>query len=121
MKKITTLLNAIRGRLDIEEFSLTAYSGFDSAYGYGRYDKATDSVRLYFYGVDSANLPQNTALFTVPQEYKPAQAYGVPIVYTATTGAGLYYASLQTDGTIRQNAGSTLRGIGGFVEYKLGG
>lgn len=121
MLDLKALLAKILRRFAIEEFMLTAYAGFDSAYGYGRYDKATDSVRLYFYGVDSANLPRNTALFTVPDKYKPSQAYGVPIVYTATGGVGFYYASLLTNGTIVQNAGSTLRGIFGLVEYQLGG
>lgn len=121
MLNIKKTITKIIGRFGVEEFSLSAYAGFDSAYGYGRYDKATNTVRLYFFGVDTANLPQNTALFTVPDKYKPSQAYGIPIVYTATSGAGVYYASLLTDGTIKQNAGSTLRGILGLVEYTLGG
>lgn len=121
MLNVKKTITKILGRFAIEEFMLTAYSGFDSAYGYGRYDKATGTVRLYFYGIDSTNLPQNTALFTIPDKYKPSQAYGVPIVYTATSGAGVYYASLLTNGTIVQNAGSTLRGIFGLVEYQWGG
>ena len=121
MLNVKSLLTKLLDRVGVVEFNLTPYAGFDNAYGYGRYDKATNSVRLYFFGVDSANLPQNTALFTVPNEYAPSQAYGVPIIYTATSGAGVYYASVLTNGTIVQNAGSTLRGIYGFVEYKLGG
>lgn len=121
MLNVKKLLTKIISKFSIEEFMLTAYNGFDMAYGYGRYDKSTDSVRIYFVGIDSSNLPQNSALFTVPSKYRPAEAYGVPIIYTASTGAGLYYASLLTDGTIVQSAGSTLRGVLGLAEYKLGG
>lgn len=122
MLNIKKTLTKLLGRMGMEEFNLTvSYSSFDMAYGYGRYDRAANSVRLYFVAYDSANLPQNTALFTVPEKYRPSQTYAVPIVYGASSSVGTYYASLSTDGTIKQNAGSTLRSIFGFVEYKLGG
>ena len=121
MLNVKKTLTKLLGRIGVEEFNLSAYSGFDNAFGVGKYDKATDTVRIYCFGVDTANLPQNTALFTIPSKYKPSGNVGVPMVFGSTGGAGLSYATVKSDGTIVQSAGSTLRSVITVGEYKLGG
>lgn len=122
MKNITTLLHTIRRRLAIEEFNLTGYAGFDNMVAVGRYDKATDTVRIYCWGLDSANLPTGSALFTVPEQYRPSANVALIMMFTATGGAGTHYAILQAaSGAITQNAGNTLRSVLIVGEYKLGG
>ena len=65
MLNVKKLLTKILDRTGCEYFTLTGYAGFDSVLGYGFYDKSTDTVRLYMYGADSANISTSTVLFTV--------------------------------------------------------
>ena len=116
------LLTKLLGRVGVEEFNLSAYSGFDNAFGVGKYDKATDTVRIYIFGVDTANISSSTTLFTVPSDYRPSGNVAIPITYATSSAAGVYYATINaTNGNITQGATNSLRQIMGFCEYKLGG
>lgn len=121
IKGVAQLANDIASsKVGVVEFNLTGYAGFDNAFGVGKYDIATDTVRLYCYGTDSANLPTNTALFTVPAEYKPPGNVALLMPFSGTGGAGMHYAVLQSaTGEITQNGGNTLRTVLIFGEYKV--
>ena len=116
-KTLTKLLN----RVSTEYFTLTGYVGLDNAIGYGFYDKATDTVRLYMFGSDSANISTSTVLFTVPSAYRPPQNIGAPMMFSTTAGSGAHYATVGTNGEVKQAASSTLRQFMAFCEYQLGG
>lgn len=113
-----TIIGSKQG-LGVEYFTLTGYSGFDNSLGYGFYDKSTDTVRLYMYGMDSVNIGTSVVLFTIPSKYKPPQNIGAPMVYSTASASGVYYALIYTDGTVSQSASSSLRSFVAFGEYKL--
>lgn len=122
MLNIKKTLTKLFSRIGVEEFNLTVYAGFDNSFGVGKYDKATDTVRLFCWGTDTANLPTGTALFTVPEEYRPSGNVALLMVFGASGGSGTYYSILNSsNGAITQSAGSTLRSVVIWGEYKLGG
>ena len=122
MLNVKKTLTKLLGRVGVEEFNLSAYSGFDNAFGVGKYDKATNTVRLYVFGVDTANISSSTALFTVPSAYRPSTNTAMPIAYATSSASGVYYATLNaSNGTITQGATNSLRQVIGFCEYTLGG
>lgn len=122
MLNVKKTLTKLFSRIGVEEFNLSVYSGFDNAFGVGRYDKATDTVRIYIFGLDTANISSSAALFTVPAEYRPSANVAMPIAYTTSSVAGVYYAIINaSNGNITQGATNSLRQIMGFCEYKLGG
>ena len=112
-------ITGTKAGLGVEYFTLTGYSGFDSVIGYGFYDKSTDTVRLYMYGADSANISTSTVLFTVPSAYRPPQNIGAPMMFATTAGSGAHYATVSTNGEVKQTASSSLRQFLAFCEYQL--
>ena len=120
MLNVKKLLTKLLGRMGNEYFTLAGYSGFDNAVGYGFYDKAANTVRLYMYGSDSANIPAGT-VFTVPAGYRPSENIGAPMTFTTASAAGTHFLTVHADGTVTHNASSTLRSFQSFAEYKLGG
>lgn len=72
-------------------------------------DPTIKTVRAYGYFRRSTDINANTAIFNVPDGYRPASNYEIPM-YLATSSATLAYRGVvQTDGNIYQSAGSTIR------------
>lgn len=103
-----------------EYFTLGSYSGFDNASGYGIYDKSCNTVRLYMFGIDSANIPTNATLFSVPEEYRPkGNIPAIAVLSTDSTNGIVYYVTVGTDGTVKQNLTSYLRRVIAICEYQI--
>lgn len=103
-----------------EYFTLDAYSGFDNASAYGIYDKSCNTVRLYMFGIDSANIPMSTTLFTVPEGYRPTgNIPAIAVMATDSTNGIVYYVIVGTDGTVKQNLTAYLRRVIAICEYQL--
>ena len=120
MLDVKALLTKLLGRVGNEYFTLTGYAGVDESVGDGWYDKSTDTVRLYMYGRDSANIPNGT-VFTVPAGYRPSDNIGAPMTFQTASAAGTHFLTVHADGTVTQNASSSLRSFSAYCEYKLGG
>lgn len=73
-------------------------------------DKATNTVRCYGYFRSSTDIGISTVLFIVPSGYRPKEQRAVPMYLT--TGGGIttsYYGYANTDGTIIQQLGASVR------------
>ena len=122
MLNVKKMLTKLLGRVGSEYFTLGSYSGFDNASGYGIYDKSSNTVRLYMFGIDSANIPTSATLFTVPDGYRPTgNTPAIAVMSTDTTYGIVYYATVGTDGTVTQSLTSYLRRFSAVCEYQLGG
>lgn len=122
MLNVKKTLTKLFSRIGVEEFNLTGYAGFDNAFGVGKYDKATDTVRLYMFGADSANISSSTTLFTVPEGYRPSgNVPAIAVMATDSSNGIVYYLTVGADGTVKQNLTSYLRRVVAVCEYKLGG
>ena len=122
MLDIKKLLTKLLGRVGSEYFTLTPYAGFDSYVGYGFYDKSANTIRLYMFGMDSANIPLSAALFTVPEGYRPTRnTAGIAVLSTDSVNGVSYHITVGTDGTIKQNFTNYLRRVLAVCEYQLGG
>lgn len=116
----STTLRSGGGETGSVHFTLGAYSGFDNASGYGIYDKASNTVRLYMFGIDSANIPISATLFTVPVGYRPTgNIPALAVMSTDSTYGIVYYATVGTDGTVTQSLTSYLRRFLAVCEYQL--
>lgn len=112
---IKELLTRILGRIGSTTFSLTV--GVDDGYGYGVYDKATNTVRLYFWARGSISAA--TTILTVPSGYRPSSTrYGIIWIYVTNRGYS-YHCTINTDGTIKQGFSNSVDRIAGFAEYQL--
>ena len=120
MLNVKKTLTKLLGRVGSEYFTLGSYSGFDNASGYGIYDKSSNTVRLYMFGIDSGNIPLNTTLFTVPESYRPTgNIPAIAVMATDSTNGIVYYATVGTDGTVKQNLTGYLRRIIAICEYQI--
>lgn len=122
MLNVKKTLTKLMGRTGCEYFTLTGYAGFDEAFGYGFCDKSTNTVRLYLYGKDSANLTSSIVLFTVPSAYRPPQNIAAPMVFATDSTNGITnYATVYANGEVKQAISNYMRSFVAFCEYQLGG
>ena len=98
----------------------SSVSGAQGVLAYGFKDNATGTVRVYFAARFSSNVGSNVSMFSIPAAYSPAANNGGPCIVTTDTGAAVAgYATIGTDGTVKQAMTGYCRGIVGFAEYQV--
>ena len=114
-------INTLNSYIGKTRFTFSSsVSGAQGALAYGYKDNATGTVRIYFTARFGSNVSTNTSMFSVPEAYRPSANNGGPCIVTTDTGAAVAgYATIGTDGTIKQGMTGYCRGITGFAEYQI--
>ena len=114
-------INTLNSNIGKTRFTISSsVSGAQGELAYGFKDNATGTVRVYFTARFSSDVGSNTSMFSIPAAYRPAGNNGAPCIVTTDTGASVVgYATIGTDGTVKQAMTGHCRGIVGFAEYEL--
>ena len=120
---IKELMTRLLSRIGTESFAVS-YAVGTSGNLWGILDKATGTVRINFYLNNSADIPADTVLFTIPEGYRPKEtAGGSAFIMTSISGTNwlAYSFRIATNGNVTHNGTNRLRSIMGVAEYKVGG
>lgn len=120
---IKQILTKILSRLGTESFTVGRSVGTSGGL-WGTLDKSTGTVRVNFYLNNSADVPADTVLFTIPERYRPKEtAGGSAMIMTSISGTNFlaYAIQIATNGAVTHNGTNRLRSIMGVAEYKVGG
>ena len=89
------------------------------AYSAIAYKDPNGSVRVDFFIRSSSNIPNNSAMFTMPTGWRPSEGFGGVATITTSTGMAVFgTTNITTNGQILSpSLSSTTRGIMGHIEY----
>lgn len=102
-----------------EVFTGTVGSAMQDGTLVGLYDPNSGIVTIHFACRSTANISTSTALFTIPEKYRPSEAKTIPMmIYTSSAQAG-YHGTLSTSGVLTQGWSGSARGAFGSISYKI--
>ncbi len=101
-------------------FNLTAGESGITTFARGIYDPVSRTVRIYLSARSTSNITTAMALATIPEAYRPAETKTLLgcMVNNANLNA-VYYGYANTDGTITQRLGNTIREVFLCGEYTI--
>lgn len=122
MLNIKKLLTKITNSIGSDSADATAGSALTRGFCRCIKDRASGTIRLYFYFVATQNLNTGTYLFTIPSGYRPSEEItGAIVTIDSSSRPDAGTCKITTGGVITQNVGSVIRQGFGVVEYKVGG
>ena len=101
-------------------FTATRYSGATDGTFMGIYDESSGTVFFSFSIRTSSDLSSQTALWTIPAEYRPKSDRPYPVI-AVTSGNGVitFNGYVNRDGSVTQAATSSCRQAYGVGMYKI--
>ena len=121
IEALQTAVDTLNSNIGTTRFTFSSsVSGAQGALAFGFKDNATGTVRVYFVARFSSNVGANVSMFSIPADYRPSGNNGGPCIVITDTGAAVAgYATIGTDGTVKQAMTGYCRGIVGFAEYQV--
>lgn len=127
IEEIDAELYEVNSSLAHEIFKLTPNSSlsYNATFtdGYGVYDKASKTVRIYYVmSLSTGTIGAGTPIFTIPSEYRPSASISKGCEYVFVTdsgGVGVGVSDIATNGNITQGSTGYCKAIKGNAEYSL--